>query len=186
MRLHRLARAYPMHEQRSALQPRKHVRHVDISLAGLALNPFCMRVNVQDHGIVLILWWKRRLDGCALLELRHLWHILASYGALRLQPRKQVRQLAVYSVGSAFDPFYMRGYAQEHIIIVVHLGKCGLDQCALLEIWHLQRIFSSLVRCAKTALTLPLELCFGRILPFWKAESMGDAYSASLEGDFKK
>ena len=143
-----------------------------------------MRVGVHDHGIVLILWWKCRLDGCALPELRHLWRILASYGALRLQPRKQVRQLAVYSVGSAFDPLYMRGYAQEHRIIVVHLGKCGLDHCALLEIWHLQRIFRSLVRCAKTALTLPLELCFGRILPFWKAQTIGDAKSSTHRGQF--
>ena len=84
-----------------------------------------MRVNVHHHGIVLILWWKRRLDGCARPEIWHLWRILALYGAFRLQPRKQVRQLAVYSVGSALDPFYKREHAQEHIIIVVHLGNVG-------------------------------------------------------------
>ena len=97
-----------------------------------------------------------------------------------------MRQLAVYSVRSALDPFYVRGHAQEYRMIVVHQGKRGLDHCALLELWHLQRIFSSLVRCAKTALTLPLELFFGRILPFWKAQSMGDANPASMEGNFEK
>ena len=166
------------------LQPRKQVCHIDISLAGHALNTFCMRMNVHDHGKVLILWWERRLDGCALPEIWHLWHFLASYGVLRLQPRKQVRQLAVNSVGTAPDPFYMRGHAQEHRIIVVHLGKRGLDHCAQLELWHLQRIFSSFVRCAKTALTLPLELRFGRILPFWKAQSMGHANSSTHRGRF--
>ena len=77
------------------LQPRKQVRHIDTSLAGHALNTFCMKSDVHDHGKVLILWWESRLDGLAMPEIWHLWHILASYGELRLQPQKQVRQLAV-------------------------------------------------------------------------------------------
>ena len=49
----------------------------------------------------------------------------------------------VYSVVSALDPFSMRGHAQECRTIVVHLGKSKLDRWALLEIWHLWRIFGS-------------------------------------------
>ena len=76
MRLHLLAWAYGAHVQWRVFKPRKQVRHVDISLVGLALHPYSMRVNVHYHIIALISWWECRRYGCALPEI---WHSSCIY-----------------------------------------------------------------------------------------------------------
>ena len=91
------------------------------------------------------------------------------------QPRKQARHIAGHLATLALDPFPWRASTISYRLIIFSLWRRRICRCALPEMWHFCSISAAYRHYVKMAITLPVELRLGRILPFWKAQSTRDA-----------
>ena len=91
------------------------------------------------------------------------------------QPRKQARHIAGHLATLALDPFPWGASANSYRLTIVSLWRRWICRCALPEMWHFCSISAAYRHYVKMAITLPVQLRFGRILPFWKAQSTRDA-----------